>query len=428
MCIDPQSTVWVKRGPKWIKVPKPCGDCWQCKENFVNDWVGRCLCEAATSQISVTLSLTYATPENKWDFSHRVINPYHFQLFMKRLRKAGHKVRYLVAGEYGELRDRAHFHCILFFKKLKDGKASAPKLENRQAFAADHTIAQPLSRQMPQKDMCHIREWPHGHVVADWSCSEKSVRYCCEYLYQNGKKNCWFSMSKKPALGFDWFAQKAARNVELSVMPSTFEYLPPGGTPGKVYLMTGATRRDYLNLIVRDRAKRPQMSKWVRATFDKLERQEFVNSRDGAHFDDEAFRERQRPLDKVRSSLLIQEARDKIAAEHFAKALAAEWGFDDVEEFESFAAAGGCETHPHYFRGGPLNIPGSQGNRRSAHVDARPASGSAKRPPTGYDRQGRPYWGEPGRDYLGSAFARPEAGSRDADPQDRGMQEGPAEG
>lgn len=410
MCIDPKSTVWVKRGPKWVKVPKPCGDCWQCKENYVNDWVGRCLCESATSQVSVTLSLTFAPPSNPLDFSHRVINPYHFQLFMKRLRKAGHKVRYLVAGEYGELRDRAHFHCILFFKKLKDQKASAPKLENRQAFAADHTIAQPLSRQMPQQDMCHIREWPHGHVVADWSCSEKSVRYCCEYLYQNGKKNSWFSMSKKPALGFDWFAEKAKRNIELSVMPSTFEYMPPGGTPGKVYLMTGATRRDYLNLVVRDRSKRPQMSKWVRATFDKLERQDFVNSRDAGQFDDEAFRERQTPLDKMRSRLLIQEARDKMSAERFAKALAAEWGFDDVEEFETFVAAGGCQTNPEYFRGGAFDVPGSAG--AGSHVRPIPdrvvQGKTSVRPPTGYDRQGVPYWGEPGRDYLGTAFARDE--------------------
>jgi len=415
MCTDPQSTIWVKRGPKWIKVPKPCGSCWQCRENYVNDWVGRCLCEAATSEISVTLSLTYAPPQNKQDFSHRVVNPYHFQLFMKRLRKAGHKVRYLVAGEYGDLKDRAHFHAILFFKKLKDQKTPAPKLENRQAFAADYTIAQPLARGMPQQDMCHIREWPHGHVKADWSCSEKSVRYCCEYIKprDGAKKTAWSSCSKKPALGFDWFAEKAARNIEWGVMPSTFEYMPPGGAPGKVYLMTGATRRDYLNLIVRDRSKRPQMSKLVRATFDKLERQEFIKSRNAAYFDDDAFRERQTPLDKARANLSIQEAREQLATERVLAAIAAQWGFDDVEGFEEFAAHGGCESHPEYFRGGPLYLPGGSGDGTITPVDARTAKGSSIKPPTGYDRQGRPYWGEPGRDYLGTAFARGEGNGQD---------------
>jgi hypothetical protein len=421
MCIDPQSSVWVKRGPKWIKIPKPCDNCWQCRENYVNDWVGRCLAEAATSQCSLTLSLTYAPPKNKGEFSHRVINPYHFQLFMKRLRKACHKVRYLVAGEYGEEKDRAHFHCILFFKEFKQPQgALPPRLENRQAFLDDHTIAQPLTRQMPNADMVHIREWPHGHVVADWSCTENSVRYCCEYIHQPGKKTNWFSMSKKPALGYDWFAEKAARNLDLCVMPATFEYMPPGGTPGKVYLMTGATRRDYLNLIVRDRSKRPQMSKWVRATFDKLERREFIASRADALLP---------PMPPCpapwteKGQLLLDRKHVKIASYAFHnEALAAwhaeaqAWGFDDVEEFKAFAEAGGCENHPEYFRGGPVNLPRSAGTGTCASagqvagdrsaVPSRPADRTAPRPPTGYDRQGRPYWGQPGRDYLPSAFAR----------------------
>jgi len=413
MCVTPDGHVWVKRGPKWVKVPKPCNDCWQCKENYVNDWVGRCLCEAATSEVSLTLSLTYAPPQNPLELSHRVVNPYHFQLFMKRLRKAGHKVRYLVAGEYGDLRDRAHFHCILFFKKLKAGKTAPAKLENRKVFAENPEIAQPLSRQMPQQDMIHIREWPHGHVVADWSCSEKAVRYCCEYLYHSGKKNCWFSQSKKPALGYEWFAEKAARNIEWGVMPSTFEYMPPGGTPGKVYLMTGATRRDYLNLIVRDRSKRPQMSKWLKATFDKLERQEYINSRDAAMFDDEAFLQRQTPLAKQKSRLVWEEGLQKLAEERFYKALAQSWGFDDVEDFKAFADAGGIEAHPEYQRDWPVNVPGGAGAGSAPAVDARTAQGSAKRPPTGFDRQGRPFWGEPGREYLGTAFARGEGNPQD---------------
>ena len=407
MCKTP-SFVWVKRGPEYVQVPAPCDNCWYCRENYVSDWVGRCLCEAAVSEVSVTLSLTYADPQNHLDLSHRVVNPWHFQLFMKRLRKAGHKVRYLVAGEYGDLRDRAHFHCILFFKKLVHRDHPAPKLVNRAAFKADPSIAQPLSRQMPHKDMCHIREWPHGHVEADWSASEKSVRYCCEYLRDDDKKSAWFSMSKKPPLGFEWFAAKAARNVELGVMPSSFEYLPPGGKPGKVYLMTGATRRDYLNMICKDRDQRPRMSKWVRATFDKLERQEFIDSR-VAGFDDDAFRDRQMSLEKQRSLLVLQEGLQKVANERFLEKLAHAWGFDDVEEFEAFAALGGTEDHPEYFRGWPEYLPGRQGDPGNS-VDAGSSPRGSKRAPSRFDRQGKPLWGPEGRDYIGAAFARREAG------------------
>ncbi len=414
MCTSP-SFVWVKRGAEWIKTPAPCDRCWSCKENYVNDWVGRCLCEAATAEVSVTLSLTYASPLNPLDLSNRVVNPYHFQLFIKRLRKAGHKIRYLVAGEYGDLKGRSHFHAILFFRVLKDQGKPAPKLENRKAFIENPSIAQPLSRQMPQQDMCHIREWPHGHVEADWSCSEKSIRYCCEYLYTDGKRTAWMSQSKKPPLGFYWFAENAVLNQEYGVLPSSFEYMPPGGKPGKKYLMTGATRRDYLNLICKDRAKRANMSKWVRATFDKLERQEFKDTRNAALFDDEAFRERQMPLDKQGSLLVWQEGLETLAAEAHVKALAAQWGFSDVEEFETFVANGGTTNHPEYFRGGPLDLHGGPGHPGTSEPP-RPAPRSVKRPATRFDRQGQPQWGEEGRDYLGSAFARPDPGPESGTP------------
>ena len=38
------------------------------------------------------------------------------QKFVRSLRKAGHKVRYMIAGEYGERKGRAHWHAVLFFK------------------------------------------------------------------------------------------------------------------------------------------------------------------------------------------------------------------------------------------------------------------------------------------------------------------------
>jgi len=418
MCKTPNH-VWVKRGPEYVQVPAPCDDCWYCRENYVSDWVGRCLCEAAVSEVSVTLSLTYANPKNHLDLSHRVVNPWHFQLFMKRLRKAGHKVRYLVAGEYGDLRDRAHFHAILFFKRLKDAGKPAPYLMDRAAFKADPSIAHPLSRQMPQKDMCHIREWPHGHVEADWSASEKSVRYCCEYLRQDDKKSAWFSMSKKPPLGFEWFAQKAARNVELGVLPSSFEYMPPGGKPGKVYLMTGATRRDYLNMITKDRDLRPRMSKWIKATFDKLERREFIDSAEFPAMTE--IPQGDAALTPLGELMLERRhasiARSAYLSETLAGWLreAALWGFDDVEEFQAFVEAGGRENHPEYFRGGSQHVQGVEGHSRDS-VDARPVARSAKRPPDRYDRQGKPLWGPEGREYLGAAFARREAGAEGGEP------------
>ena len=188
--------------------------------------------------------------------------------------------------------------------------------------------------------------------------------------------------------------------------------------------MTGATRRDFLNLITLERAGRPKMSKWVRATFDKLERAEFVKSRDALFFDDQAFLDRQMPEAKMRSLLVLQEAKELVSCEHFAGQLAKAWGFDDVEEFEAFVAAGGCQSHPEYYRG-VEHLQGGKSDPRpsAAPVDGRAATGPAIRAPDWFDRQGRPQWGPEGREYLAGAFAREAAGQTGQFGPSGGLQE-----
>lgn len=262
MCILPNH-VWVDLGSKWEKQPVACRQCWRCKENRVNDYVGRAMCETSVSLATVTLSLTYAPRD---DLADKVLTPRHFQLFMKLLRRAGHKVRYLVAGEYGDLKSRAHFHAILFFTHIAPNPTG--EIPGWQTWDA------PFCREIPQKRMVHIREWPHGHIKCDWNADEKAARYVCKYLLADDKNNAWFSLSKKPTLGAAWFVRKAEMAVGLSVMPSSFEYSPPGGDREKSYLMTGATRRDYMNAISTDEALKPRLSEWVLKSFEKYRKAE----------------------------------------------------------------------------------------------------------------------------------------------------------
>lgn len=262
MCINP-SSIWVQRGPNWEQQPVACKACWRCKQNRLNDYVGRAMAEASTAQVSCTLNLTYAPRD---DLADKVLHPRHFQLFMKLLRRAGHKVRYLVAGEYGGLKDRAHFHALLFFTHVESrGQAAF----YNSAHIADPDSSALFSREIPHKRMVHIREWPHGHITCDWSASEQSARYVCKYLLKDDSDETWFSLSKKPPIGAAWFAQKAAKAVELGVLPSSFNYLPPGANRDRPYLMTGATRRDYMNAITQSPDNREQMSEWVQKSFDK---------------------------------------------------------------------------------------------------------------------------------------------------------------
>lgn len=276
MCLH-QNFVWVQRGPDVVKQPKPCGDCWQCRENRINDYCGRAMCEASTSKHTCFITMTYAPRE---DLAHKVVTPRHFQLFMKLLRRAGHKVRYLVTGEYGDLKGRAHFHALLFFEHIQplQYRSKRGKLITRgqtPKYIDDYlpgTLPRdwgPFCQEVSNGKLRHIREWPHGHVQVKWNVTERNARYVCKYLHAENKLNAWFSLSKKPAIGAEWFARKAAKARELGVLPSSFEYLPPGGRPGKKYLCTGATRRDYLAACGPTDADRPRMSEWVQRTYDK---------------------------------------------------------------------------------------------------------------------------------------------------------------
>lgn len=268
MCICP-SHVDVLRGPKWQKIAVPCKKCWRCKKNRVEDYVGRALCEAQTSEKVATITLTYAPRD---DLADKILHPKHFQLFMKLLRRSGHEVRYLVAGEYGELRGRTHFHAILFFKRLAQVVPSEAPMYNWEHLS-DPFASQPFGDQIPHQQNCHIREWPHGHVFVDWSCTPKAIRYVCKYVLADDKNRAWFSLSKKPPLGAAWFAQKAETAKSLDVLPSTFAYAAPGNESNKhPSVMSGATRRDYLNAITQNPEDKPRMSETTLKTFVKYER------------------------------------------------------------------------------------------------------------------------------------------------------------
>lgn len=306
------SFVWLQRGPKWEKQPVPCRKCWQCRQLRFNDYVGRSLAEAAYSERVCTLTLTYAPRD---DLADRVLHPRHFQLFMKLLRRAGHKVRYLVAGEYGDLRGRAHFHAILFFQHL------ASQEPHRDYYNRDHLAdpwaSNPFSDQIPQMRMSHIREWPHGHVLADWNSDERSIRYVCKYILKDTeRKESWFSLSKKPPLGAAFFAEKAETARASGVLPSTWNYLPPGADKARRYPITGATRRDYLNAVTQDPNDKPRMSEWTLKTFEKHERArllDYLNSL-SAEVQEKAFLDR-RQAEEDQAALMRLGAKLREASE-----------------------------------------------------------------------------------------------------------------
>lgn len=250
MCITPNWT-YTNKGSVPIKVIVPCRECWRCRSNRVNDYVARSLCEASTSDWVVSLTLTYRDSEEREnDLAHKYITPQHFQDFVRSLRKRGHKIRYIAVGEYGTLKGRAHFHCILF------GIGKKPDIPNKK------------NHDDPDGP------WPHGYIFADWDGSERAIRYVCKYLQKGEPGEYWFTLSKKPALGSEFFKKRAEEYARNGVLPSSFNYLPPGGHKGRPYLLKGASRRDFIRHLLdafgrEGTINQKSVNAWVRYAIEK---------------------------------------------------------------------------------------------------------------------------------------------------------------
>lgn len=104
--------VFAERGNLLRELTLPCGQCIGCRLERSRRWAVRIMHEAQCWPSNCFLTLTYrdeAVP------SHGSLVYRHFQLFMKRLRKArGSRIRFFMCGEYGETTQRPHYHACLF--------------------------------------------------------------------------------------------------------------------------------------------------------------------------------------------------------------------------------------------------------------------------------------------------------------------------
>jgi hypothetical protein len=99
---------------QWMALP--CGKCPNCMKRRTSGWSFRLMKEGERSETALFVTLTYNgyyLPFTKNGF--RTLDKRDLQLFMKRLRKlSGRKIKYYACGEYGSVKDRPHYHLILF--------------------------------------------------------------------------------------------------------------------------------------------------------------------------------------------------------------------------------------------------------------------------------------------------------------------------
>lgn len=184
MCINP------KLHPNGLKTP--CHKCWQCRENRINDWVGRCIAEKETAITASVVTLTYGGGDTA---ESRFLRKSDITAYMKALRNDGHKVRFFAVGEYGSKKGRAHWHVVLFWQ------TPMPNREFRKNVQDEY--------------------WPHGFSYWD-SADSASIRYVMKYINKDADDpdhSKTMGMSRKPILGWAYFMELAGRYIDQGLSP-----------------------------------------------------------------------------------------------------------------------------------------------------------------------------------------------------------------
>lgn len=172
-----------------------CGHCIGCRLDYSRSWADRMMLELETAGKGLFVTLTYDNEHCPWSQFDEDDNPMYgtlnkrdVQLWMKRLRKrfGDIKIRFYLAGEYGERTLRPHYHCILFGIGLSD---LDPLYEHGcNELGQRYYISPDLSE-----------SWSLGHVLVS-DVSWKTCAYVARYV------------TKK--LNGPWSIDYAVRNVE----------------------------------------------------------------------------------------------------------------------------------------------------------------------------------------------------------------------
>lgn len=200
MCKTPVKIVGPEQSTQWVA----CRNCRLCRDNRLNDLIGRCIAEQSTSSLTVAVTLTYGGGDSP---EAAVLYYRHVQLMLKRLRKDGYSVRYICAGEYGTKKGRAHWHIILFF----------------QGTPPDMYISQGKDDPNGRIDW---KYWPHGYSYFQ-NTDYRGFRYVMKYALKAQDDHAAvkaLTMSKKPPLGYEFFMNMAGDMVEGGLVLHSPEY------------------------------------------------------------------------------------------------------------------------------------------------------------------------------------------------------------
>lgn len=208
-----------------------CRKCWQCRQNRVDAWVGRCIAESKTSVATTFVTLTYGRDEegNESHARAAILTYSDVQKYFKQLRNRGFPCRYLVTGEHGSEKGRAHWHGLIFWQEKVPFEFADYGGNSWHRSTRTKPVIVPVVWNQRFNEPC----WPHGfsHWEPVRNGHERgSIAYACKYINKDvddPAAQSKLAMSKKPPLGAAYFVQRAQKFVDERIAPQDGYYQFP---------------------------------------------------------------------------------------------------------------------------------------------------------------------------------------------------------
>jgi hypothetical protein len=146
----------------------PCGHCRACRIAKSREWYVRLWHELSYSDRSIFITLSYADENLPKDFQ---IHKEELQLFIKRLRRRVPKIKYYGCGEYGDEKQRPHYHAIIFGVDITNHKYYRRWNHKTNKYAL-------VATEGPCYD-----SWDKGEVILGF-VEKDSLRYTTDYIHK----------------------------------------------------------------------------------------------------------------------------------------------------------------------------------------------------------------------------------------------------
>lgn len=204
-------------------VPAECRKCDECRQKWRMRWIGRLLAEEQTADSVWFLTLTFAggyENEEAYVLQYEVV-----QRLWKRLRKAGHRFRYVCVGEYGGERGRAHWHALIYWEGPEPEVTAWNKRIHWEFW--EHGFSQIERPRSKQGSAVYLLDYLNKDNVTKETLKYSKVpqigeAYCLEYARRHARQGLALFAGKPKHAGWFTIPGNVNRNGELFYYPLNY--------------------------------------------------------------------------------------------------------------------------------------------------------------------------------------------------------------